>query len=119
MIATDEGSSVLLLQFRDFYTELIKLKRLVRSGASLGASGSPENPEGERAAMAIAERLTAVMEQQSLMAGRRGSDYTGFYQQAEYVMAALADQSSGRRRLRTERATRPYGVAHAAATARP
>src|SRR5947207_15612565 len=35
------------------------------------------------------------------------------------LMAALADQSSGRRRLRTERATRPYGVAHAAATARP
>ena len=92
MIATDEGSSVLLLQFRDFYTELIKLKRLVRSGAPLGASGSPENPEGERAATVIAERLTAIMEQQSLVAGRRGSDYTGFYQQAEYVMAALADE---------------------------
>jgi len=54
MIATDEGSSVLLLQFRDFYTELIKLKRLVRSGAPLGASGSPENPEGERATTVIA-----------------------------------------------------------------
>ena len=92
MIATEEGSSVLLLQFRDFYTELIKLKRLIRSGAALGATGSPEKTEGERAATAIADRLTVVMEQQSLIAGRRGSDYTGFYQQAEYVMAALADE---------------------------
>ena len=32
------------------------------------------------------------MEQQALLAGRRGSDYTGFYRQAEYVMAALADE---------------------------
>src|SRR5437763_15114754 len=92
MIATDEASSLLLLQFRDFYSELIKLKRLVRSGAALGASGSPEKTEGDRAANAIAERLTAVMEQQSLIAGRRGSDYTGFYQQAEYAMAVLADE---------------------------
>ena len=92
MIPTEEGASLLLLQFRDFYGELIKLKRFVRSGAPLGATGSPEKTEGDRAATAIAERLTAVMEQQSLIAGRRGSDYTGFYQQAEYVMAALADE---------------------------
>src|SRR3954469_1293842 len=32
---------------------------------------------------------------------------------------STGDQFSGRRRLHTERATRPYGVAHAAATARP
>jgi type VI secretion system protein ImpK len=92
MIATEEGSSLLLLQFRDFYGELIKLKRLIRSGSPLGATGAPEKTEGDRAATAVAERLTAVMEQQSLIAGRRGSDYTGFYQQAEYVMAALADE---------------------------
>ena len=27
-----------------------------------------------------------------MLAGRRGSDYTGFYRQAEYAMAALADE---------------------------
>jgi type VI secretion system protein ImpK len=92
MITTEEGASLLLLQFRDFYSELIKLKRLIRSGAALGATGSPQKSEGDRAATMIAERLTAVMEQQAMIAGRRGSDYTGFYQQAEYVMAALADE---------------------------
>jgi type VI secretion system protein ImpK len=33
------------------------------------------------------------MEQQAAIAGRRGSDYRGFYRQAEYVMAALADET--------------------------
>jgi type VI secretion system protein ImpK len=92
MIATEEGSSILLLQFRDFYGELIRLKSLIRSGAPLGVPGLPESAPGDRAATVIAERLTAVMEQQSLVAGRKGSDYTGLYQQAEYVMAALADE---------------------------
>ena len=92
MITTEEGASLLLLQFRDFYSELIKLKKLIRSGAPLGATGSPDKSVGDRAATAVAQRLAAVMEQQATLAGRRGSDYTGFYQQAEYVMAALADE---------------------------
>jgi type VI secretion system protein ImpK len=92
MTKTEEGTSLLLRQFRDFYGELINLKRLVRSGTPFGISGSAERSEGDRAASAVAERLTAIMEQQSMLAGRRGSDYTGFYKQAEYVMAALADE---------------------------
>ncbi len=74
---TEEGSSVLLTQFRDFYCELINIKKLANSGIT---------------ANAVAERITVVMEQQSILAGRRGVDYTGFYRQAEYVMAALADE---------------------------
>ena len=92
MITTEEGSSLLLAQFRDFYSELINLKKVIRAGATFGVSGAPEQTEGDRAAHAVADRLAAVMEQQSVLAGRRGSDYTGFYRQAEYVMAALADE---------------------------
>jgi len=92
MTATEQTESLLLLQFREFYSELIKLKRLIRSGTPFGAKGSPEQPAGDRAAIAVSERIAAVMEQQSLIAGRRGSDYTGVYQQTEYVMAALADE---------------------------
>jgi type VI secretion system protein ImpK len=92
MITTEDGASLLLTQFRDFYSELINLKRLVRAGTPFGAMGSPEKSEADRAAGAVAERLAAIMEHQSVLAGRRGSDYTGFYRQAEYVMAALADE---------------------------
>jgi type VI secretion system protein ImpK len=92
MTTTEESASLILLQFRDFYSELIKLKRLIRSGTAFNATGSPERSAGDRAASAVSERLAAVMEQQALIAGRRGSDYTGFYRQSEYVMAALADE---------------------------
>jgi type VI secretion system protein ImpK len=92
MMTTEEGSSLLLAQFRDFYSELINLKKLIRAGATFGAMGSPESNVGDRTANAVADRLAAVMEQQSMLAGRKGSDYTGFYRQAEYVMAALADE---------------------------
>src|SRR4051812_38562143 len=92
MITTEEGASLLLAQFRDFYSELINLKKVIRAGATFGGMGSPDQNEGERSARAVADRLAAVMEQQSVLAGRRGSDYTGFYRQAEYVMAALADE---------------------------
>lgn len=94
MITTEASASLLLLQFRDFYGELIKIKRLIRSGQTPGSmgTGSLENTPGVRMASAVAERLAAVMEQQSTLAGRRGADYTGLYRQAEYVMAALADE---------------------------
>jgi type VI secretion system protein ImpK len=92
MSRTEEGPSVLLTQFRDFYGELIKIKRLVKSGAFSSAAGSPDKPVDDRVAEAVRERITAIMERQAMFAGRRGSDYTGLYRQAEYVMAALADE---------------------------
>jgi type VI secretion system protein ImpK len=92
MTTTQQTDSRLLLQFRDFYSEVIKLKRLIRSGTPLGAKASPEQTAGDRAATVVAERIAAVMGQQAQVAGWRGSDYTGTYRQAEYVMAALADE---------------------------
>ncbi|HEY2384265.1 MAG TPA: DotU family type IV/VI secretion system protein [Terriglobia bacterium] len=92
MSAVEESTSLLLLQFRDFYGEMIKLKRLIKSGTPLDAGGAPEQTPGERAAIAVADRVIAVMEQEALVAGRRGADYTGIYTQAQYVMAALADE---------------------------
>jgi type VI secretion system protein ImpK len=94
MTVVEEGASLLLLQFRDFYGELIKLKRLIKAGQTPGLTGgSPDKSPGDRMAAAVAEHLSAVMEQQSMLAGRRGSDYTGLYRQTEYVMAALADET--------------------------
>jgi type VI secretion system protein ImpK len=92
MIAAEETTSLLLLQFRDFYGELIKLKRLIKAGQT-PSTGSPDKTPAERMATAVSERLAAVMEQQSILAGRRGTDYTGIYRQTEYVMAALADET--------------------------
>jgi type VI secretion system protein ImpK len=79
MNKTEEKSSQLLGQFRDFYGQLIEIKRLLRAETSVDVH-------------AVGERLSAVMESQALLAGRRGTDYTGVYRQAEYVMAALADE---------------------------
>jgi type VI secretion system protein ImpK len=92
MVAAEESASLLLLQFRDFYGELIKLKRLIKAGQT-PATGPADKSLGERNALAVSERLAAVMEQQSILAGRRGTDYTGIYRQTEYVMAALADET--------------------------
>src|SRR2546425_8764062 len=92
MSRKEEKTSLLLTQFREFYREMINVKRLLKSGASLAATGSPDKSPDNRAADAVAERLTAIMETQAMLAGRRGADYTGIYRQAEYVMAALADE---------------------------
>lgn len=94
MTTIDTGASFLLTQFREFYSEMISLKKQ----AQLGTPVRPEadataTPEADQAAAAVLERLLAVMEQQAAIAGRRGTDYRGFYRQAEYVMAALADET--------------------------
>ncbi len=86
-----EEESFLLSQFRTFYGELINLKRLLKSGKGFIAEDSSGDSATDYAAT-IAERLTEIMERQAMVAGRRGSDYTGLYGQAEYVMAVLADE---------------------------
>jgi type VI secretion system protein ImpK len=97
MTTTEEAVSFLIIQFREFYGELITLKKQARTGTLVHpsplAGEAGQLSEADRAANAVLERLLGVFELQAAAAGRRSTDYRGFYRQAEYVMAALADET--------------------------
>jgi type VI secretion system protein ImpK len=116
-------NSVLLMQFRQFASELIRLKQVVEqtypsdgtvdapveniaptaapviadaaaAEASLSSpsainSGSDEESESEK----VRQSLLAILGQQSVRVQELGGTYGyGLYREAEYVMAALADE---------------------------
>lgn len=91
--------------FLEFYTELLRLRRAVEQGEH----GQPGGPPGAQPspvsafsaytpAMAgdpdiVAQRLQSLLEAQALLVGRRGSDFIlAQYREAQYVMAAFADE---------------------------
>jgi type VI secretion system protein ImpK len=93
--APGERESFLLEQFRAFYREVIRLRELVKPGprpapreaptAGPGPSGSEARP--------IWHRLRSLLEEQAITAARRGGEYgADLYREAQYVMAALADE---------------------------
>lgn len=89
------GESFLLTQFREFYSEVIRLKRAVESGAWVFTvdSRSEEPPDYSKGVNAIWQRLQYLLEQQDMAAVRRGGEYwSAVYQEAQFVMAALADE---------------------------
>lgn len=77
--------------FLEFFSEVTRLKRLVESdvrrGGQPAAYGTPA-PDAEF----IVQRLQAMLEGQALLVARRGVDFAvAQYREAQYVMAALAD----------------------------
>lgn len=100
MSSTTFENSVLLRQFHKFYSEVIRWKDLARSS---GREYSPEvspggeeepPPETEGGVETIHLRLKSLLEEQALEAGSRGGEYgAGFYREAQYVMASLADET--------------------------
>jgi len=80
MIITESGESLLILQFRDFYRELIALKRISR-----------ERTEGGDAE--IRQRIITVLDRQLRVAIQFGGNYLAAYEEARYVMVALADET--------------------------
>lgn len=115
------GESLLLDQFRDFYQEVVRWKRLVaREGGALAAVSSgggassvavagPGAPAGAlmlvggavpapAAAPAVApaavwQELLGVLSRQEAEVRRSGGEYAlAIYRRAQYVMAALADE---------------------------
>lgn len=80
MIITESGESLLILQFRDFYRELIALKKISR-----------ERTEGGEAE--IRQRILAVLDRQLRVAIQFGGNYLAAYEEARYVMVALADET--------------------------
>lgn len=90
MNGTDPDDAPLLAAFRAFYGELSRLRRHVEADPWAAAGGGDARPDAPRAA---AQRLAAVLERQALQAARAGGvTGAGLYHDAQYVMAALADE---------------------------
>lgn len=79
--------------FREFYRELLRAKRKALQGAwppTTDADESAVAPGPER----LWQELLTLLERQAMAAGRSGGDIgTDLYRQAQYVMAALADDT--------------------------
>ena len=88
--------SVLLRQFKTFYCEVIQLKNQVTSDIK---AVNAEQKESEMAAQLPAtttvwQRLVAILEQQAQVPGAGAWEHgTEVYRDAQYVMAALADET--------------------------
>lgn len=84
----------LIDKFQQFYGEVIRLRGRVAEGSwvfqgdGAGAANEPrESPSG------VWRKLVALLERQSLDAGREGGDFgLEIYRRAQYAMAALADE---------------------------
>jgi type VI secretion system protein ImpK len=88
---TDTGS-FLLEQFREFYRELVHLKQRVSRESSIYVEGQKDAAEEEWSPSAVWQRLLSVLERQALVSRRKGGEFgEQFYREAQYVMAALAD----------------------------
>jgi len=97
----DPTSSQLVEQFREFYAELMNLKRRRAAWQVPSVPTGDEEPLDQASAAGagsldidtVAHRLAMVLERQSKEAGRLGGHYgEGLYREAQYLMAALADE---------------------------
>lgn len=87
-------NSLLLTQFREFYQELARQKSLVINPvSSLAHLGQDEARDITVQAEDIWQRLLSLLEAQAERASRSGGAF-GYevYREAQYVMAALADE---------------------------
>jgi type VI secretion system protein ImpK len=87
-------NSLLLTQFREFYQELARLKALVANPvSSLSQLVEGESRDPAVQVEDIWQRLLSLLETQAERASRSGGAF-GFevYREAQYVMAALADE---------------------------
>ena len=100
----DAEEPFVVAAFRDFYAQVIRLRRQVRAnpwGAAPSAAPGPDAGDdgvsgaGARqgAAQRVSDHLLAALERQALEAGRRQGDFGAeWYREAQYVMATLADE---------------------------
>ena len=90
-------NSLLLKQFYDFYSEVIRKKKIAQSHAEVSllerAPEPEELPSEQESVKTVSLTLLSILEEQALEAGRRGGEYgVSFYKEAQYIMAALADE---------------------------
>jgi type VI secretion system protein ImpK len=86
-----------LQSFREFYAQVIRLRRgvLANPWGIAGAGSTPERDEALRqgAAQRVSDLLLATLERLALEAGRRSGEFGAeFFREAQYVMATLADE---------------------------
>ena len=87
--------SLLLAQFREFYTEILRQKAAIESASvSSPAEALSAEPAGRApTSQAVQQALLAALERQALEADRRGGAFAyEVYREAQYVSAALADE---------------------------
>ena len=99
MSAADLSGSYLLSQFRAFYAEVCQLKQQAGAGAWVfQPDDEPEEPAGDgqgptSQVNSVIGRLCTVLERQALDSTRLGGEYgAALYKEAQYVLAALADE---------------------------
>ncbi len=81
-------------EFQDFYSEVIRLRRLAEAGIPLPSAEPASGDAADAQAQYVLARLAGLMERQSLFAGRSvGEIGFGLYREVQYVMAALADET--------------------------
>ena len=88
-------NSFLLTQFREFYSELARLKRTVEVSGSVYLFDLPtsDSPDPTSTVNGVWQHLLSVLERQALEAGQTGGAFAfEIYREAQYVMAALADE---------------------------
>ncbi|MGQ9371236.1 DotU family type IV/VI secretion system protein [Azospirillum sp. ST 5-10] len=91
LLAGARGGDTLLVQFGDFFAELLRLKYGLGAGR-LGAAVEGLTP-ADLAGM-VHQRLRTLLESQSVRARHWGGTYgETLYREAQYVMAALADET--------------------------
>lgn len=87
-------NSLLIAQFREFYAELARLKAIAMNPvAVISQAGQDESHEPVVQIHDIWQKLLSLLEAQAERASRNGGAF-GFevYREAQYVMAALADE---------------------------
>jgi len=82
-----------MAQFQEFYRELVRLKgRIGRDEWLMLAGDEPPGVVAETSPNAVWQVLLSLLERQALESRRSGGDFAAsIYAQAQYVMAALAD----------------------------
>jgi len=95
MVPVKIDETYLTGQFDEFYREVIRQKQaIIARGDKLIEVGKEEETDANNETVQkLHARLLSILQQQAVDAGRRGGEYgIRFYQEAQYVMAALADE---------------------------
>lgn len=91
LLMGDRGDHTLLVQFGDFFAELLRLKYALSAGRMEGGTDglAPVDLAG-----LVHQRLRMLLEAQAVKARHWGGTYgEALYREAQYVMAALADET--------------------------
>ena len=88
------SNSVLLLRFREFYFAIIRFKRLISQPPTREAAQTESNgaDKTDPLVLEVWQRLLSLLETQALRVGDQSGFTLEVYREAQYVMAALADE---------------------------